>query len=165
MFFPIRKKKTKKKPPLDTYFFPPFAFLLTVSIKIGLQKKKKKLVCNTATQQCSPVLSLTRNWGSDFPGDTVDRSPLPKQRTWVWSLVQEEATCCGATEAYARQTLSLCSRACEPQLLKTVILELVPEEKLLQWEARVLQQRVSHAHRNQKAPTQQGRPSATKNNK
>ena len=57
----------------------------------------------------------------------MDRSPLPKQRTWVWSLVREDATCCGATKAYGQQILSLCSRACEPQLLKTRRLELVQQ--------------------------------------
>ena len=42
---------------------------------------------------------------------------LPMQETQVWSLIREDSTCHGATEAPAPQLLSLCSRAQVLQLL------------------------------------------------
>ena len=42
---------------------------------------------------------ITRGW-RDFPGGPVVRPRicLPMQGTWVWSLVQEDSTCHGATK-------------------------------------------------------------------
>ena len=53
---------------------------------------------------------------------------LPVQGTWVWSLIQEDSTCCGATGPVQPQVLTpVCLRACTPQ------------EKPVQWEARTPQ--------------------------
>ena len=35
---------------------------------------------------------------------------LPTQGTWVWSLVQEDSTCCGATTSMGCRYWSLCTR-------------------------------------------------------
>ena len=37
-------------------------------------------------------------WCQNFSGGTVDKNPLPVQGAWVWSLIWEDPTCCGATE-------------------------------------------------------------------
>ena len=37
-------------------------------------------------------------WCQDFSDGAVDKNPLPMQGTWVWSLIREDPTCCGATE-------------------------------------------------------------------
>ena len=44
---------------------------------------------------------------------------LPTQETWVRSLVREDPTCRRATKPVHQKLLSLCSRACEPQLLSS----------------------------------------------
>ena len=44
------------------------------------------------------------------------RTCLPKQGTWIWSLVQEDFTCSGATKPMNPQLLSLSSRPHELQL-------------------------------------------------
>ena len=35
----------------------------------------------------------------ELPGDTVDENPRDKSGTQVWSLVQEDSTCHGATKS------------------------------------------------------------------
>ena len=42
---------------------------------------------------------------------------LLMQRTWIWSLVPEDSSCRGQLNPCITTT-ELCSRACEPQLLK-----------------------------------------------
>ena len=56
--------------------------------------------------------------------------------------------------ARAPQLLSLCSRACEPQLLKPTHLKpvLLNKEKPPQWEARAPHRRVAPARRNRESP-------------
>ena len=64
-----------------------------------------------------------KSCSSDFPGGTI-RICLPMQGTQVWSLVQEDSTCCGATN-------SMCQNYWDhiPQLLKPMRLEPVSCDK------------------------------------
>ena len=55
------------------------------------------------------------------------RIHLPMQETWVWSLVWEDPTCCGAAEPVSHNFWSPHSRACALQ-----------QEMPPQWDARVL---------------------------
>ena len=57
------------------------------------------------------------------------RTHLAMQRTPVQSLVWEDPTCYGTTKSHVPQLLSLCSRAEELQLLKTMYLEPVLRNK------------------------------------
>ena len=66
------------------------------------------------------------------------RIRLPMQGTQVRSLVQEDPTCRGTTEAPVPQLLSPCSRTWEPQLLQpTHPRALAAQQKSLQEEALV----------------------------
>ena len=84
------------------------------------------------------------------------RIRLPVQETWLWALVREDPTCCGAPEpvcpsywACALEPTSHNYWAHVPQLQKPVCLEpVLCNEKPLQWEACALQTRVAPAHRN-----------------
>ena len=64
---------------------------------------------------------------------------LPTQGTWVWSLVQEDSTCCGATKNRKRQLLSLWS-SLEPQLPKPTCPRIcaLQQERPPRWQARAL---------------------------
>ena len=53
-------------------------------------------------------------WEEDFSGGPVVNTHLPMQGTWVWSLVQEDATCHRATKPVSRHYRS--PRALEPML-------------------------------------------------
>ena len=90
---------------------------------------------------------------------------LPMQGTWVWSLVQEDPTCCRATKAHALEPLSCNYWAHKLQLLKPTChnywawmlqlwkpmnLEPVATREALQWEAHI-QQRVASAHQTRKS--------------
>ena len=68
------------------------------------------------------------------------RIRLPMQRTWVWSLVQEDSTCCGATKDCKPQLLSLWSSP-GPQLLKPTCPRIcaLQQERPSRWQARALQ--------------------------
>ena len=46
------------------------------------------------------LFSLERVHEGGLPGGSVVRNPthLPMQETWVWSLIWEDPTCCGATK-------------------------------------------------------------------
>ena len=66
----------------------------------------------------------------DFPGGTVVKNPPAKAGTWVWALVREDPTCCGATKpmchnywACTLQPMSHNYWAHVPQLLKPAHLE------------------------------------------
>ena len=63
----------------------------------------------------------------------------PTQGTWVWSLVQEDSTCCGATKNHKRQLLSLWS-SLEPQLPKPTCPRIcaLQQERPPRWQARAL---------------------------
>ena len=81
------------------------------------------------------------------------RIHLPMQGTRVRALVREDPTCCWATNT--PQLLSLCSRACKPQLLSphATTTEACPQqEKPLQWEARTPHRRVAPARCNYRKP-------------
>ena len=76
-----------------------------------------------------------KNGQSDFPGDAVDKNPLPAQGTRVWSLVQEDPTCCEAakpeshnSQAGPLKLLSLCPTTTEAWMPRARALQ---EEKLL----------------------------------
>ena len=84
------------------------------------------------------------------------RIHLPMQGTWVWALVWEDPTCCGATKPM-RHNLSLRSRACKPQLLRPCATtpeawapraRALQQEKPPQWEPCAPQGRVAPAHSN-----------------
>ena len=65
---------------------------------------------------------------------------LPIQGTWVWSLVQEGSTCCGATKPVCHSYWSL-------RALKTAF-----HKRSLQWQACALRWRVAPTCRSSKKP-------------
>ena len=71
--------------------------------------------------------------------------------------------------AHVPQLLSLCSRACEPQLLSPRATARAPtaraphQEEPLQWEACAPQQRVAPTRHNYRKPARQWRPNSAKN--
>ena len=88
------------------------------------------------------------------------RIHLPTQGAQVWSLVQEDPTCCGATKPVATTT-----EAHVLQLLKPVRLEPVLHNKRShhKWEARAPQRRVApRSLQLEKTHMQQRGPNATK---
>ena len=77
---------------------------------------------------------------------------IPKQRTVVWCLIQEDPMCPGATKLVHHYWASTYCRAHEPQLLsphsittevQVPIAHASQPEKPLQWKAWALQQRVA----------------------
>ena len=85
---------------------------------------------------------------------------LPKQRTWIWSLIQEDST-------YYRATKCICHNhwACVLQLPIAVhpTACALQQEKPLQWEAHALElERSVHSPPLEKAYVQQWRPSTAR---
>ena len=81
------------------------------------------------------ILSIGKEWIPEFPGGPVVKSLPEKKKSLssnagdtVWSLVQEDSTCCGATKPMHHNYWSPGSRACAPK-----------QEKPPQWEAHPLQ--------------------------
>ena len=90
------------------------------------------------------------------------RIRLPVQGTQVRAVVREDPTCLWATKPHVPQLLSLCFRACEPQLLSPHATtteghapraRALQQEKRLQWEACTPQRRVTPARCNYRKPT------------
>ena len=89
------------------------------------------------------------------------RIRLPVQETWLWALVREDPTCCGAPEP---QLLSLCSRAHEPQLLSpcaTTTEACVSRARALQWEATAMRSLCTANKSSPRSPQLEKSPCAT----
>ena len=80
---------------------------------------------------------LSEEGMAGFPWCLSGKESACQCRRQVPSLIRDDPTCLRATKAIAPQLLSLCSRAREPQLLKSAHPRAcVPQqEKPLQWEA------------------------------
>ena len=94
---------------------------------------------------------------------------LAMQRTPVWSLVQEDPTCHGATKPvyHSYWASSLCARTAEPCATTIEAHELrthaPQQEKPLQWEACAPQDSSPHSSQVEKAHAQQWRLSPAQN--
>ena len=87
----------------------------------------------------------------------------PMQETRVWSLVQEDSTCCGATEPGGHNcwACALGPRSCNyrsPRALEPCSTAREPA----QWEAQTPQLESRPAHHNHREPGLQPRPSTSK---
>ena len=97
---------------------------------------------------------------------------IPKQRTLVWSLIQEDPTCPGATKPVHHYWASTHSRAHEPQLLSPCAATreahmpracALHQEKPLQWRSLSTTTKSSlHLLQLEKACAQQQRPTTAK---
>ena len=90
------------------------------------------------------------------------RMCLSIQGTWVWSLVQEDTTCQGATKLMCHKYWSLRVASTEAHVPGAC----APQEKPPQWEACTPQQKVAPTCHSQRKPAHQPRPfTATIKNK
>ena len=110
--------------------------------------------------QMATIHTKTKERG--FPGGAVVKNPPANAGHMGSSPGPGRSHMPRSNEASAPQLLSLCSRACEPQLLRpraTTTEVRAPgvrapqQEKPPQWEALVLQWRVAPACHNQRKPT------------
>ena len=131
--------------------------------KVILKKKKVWGLILPNFQSYSNATVINSMWGASLVAQWL-RIRLPMQGTWIWSLVQDDPTCRGATKpvhhnywACALEPMSLNYWAHEPQLLNpwattteacTPRACAPPQEKPPQWEAHAPQQRVTPAHHN-----------------
>ena len=111
--------------------------------------------------RCGATGTLIHHWSEckmgDFPGGTVVKNPPANVGDMGSSPGPGRSHMPWSNETCAPQLLSLCSGACEPQLLSpraTTTEARVPracalqQERTQQWEACAPEQRVAPAHRN-----------------
>ena len=82
------------------------------------------------------------------------RIRLPMQGTWVWALVWEDPTCCGATKPVCHSCWACALEPASHNYWDREPRARAPQqEKPLEWEAHAPQRRVAAAHHKYRKPT------------